>query len=75
MENLHISTSILFASLFWGTIGFGYYIYGKKQGSFVPMIGGILMMIGSYFCPTALMMSLVTIGLIVAVHLLLRQGY
>jgi len=34
------NTSFLFASLVWGAIGAGYFIYGKKQRSFVPMIGG-----------------------------------
>jgi hypothetical protein len=75
VENLHITGGMLFASLIWGTIGLGYYIYGKKQGSFPPMIGGIVMMGASYFCDSPLQMSLVTIGLIVAVHLLLRQGF
>ena len=32
MFNAHF----LFASLIWGSIGLGYFIYGKKQGSWVP---------------------------------------
>jgi lipid-A-disaccharide synthase-like uncharacterized protein len=50
--------SFLFASLLWGSVGLGYFIYGKKQQSVSPMVGGILMMIVSYFIASALLMSL-----------------
>ena len=69
------STNYLFASLIWGSIGLGYFIYGKKQSSWSPMIGGLLMMAGSYFIGSALLMSLISIAIIVAVYFLLRQGY
>lgn len=69
------SPSFLFASLIWGSIGVGYFIYGKKQQSLIPMVGGILMIAASYFVGSALLMSLICIALIVAVHGLLRQGY
>ena len=68
-------TSFLFASLFWGSVGLGYFIYGKKQASWLPMVGGILMMAASYFIGSALLMSLLCAGLIAAVYYLLRQGY
>ena len=69
------SASFLFASLLWGSVGFGYFIYGKKQSSWAPMIGGILMMVASYFVGSALLMSLVCVGLMALVYYLLRQGY
>lgn len=69
------SPSFLFASLIWGSIGVGYFIYGKKQQSLLPMIGGILMIGVSYFVGSALAMSLICILVIVAVHVLLRRGY
>jgi hypothetical protein len=69
------STSFLFASLFWGSIGAGYFIYGKKQRSWVPTLGGIVMIAVSYFVSSALLMSLICIGLIIAVYLLLKQGF
>jgi hypothetical protein len=37
------TAGFLFASLVWGSIGVGYFIYGKKQQSLTPMGGGILM--------------------------------
>jgi hypothetical protein len=69
------NASFLFASLVWGSVGLGYFIYGKKQGSWVPMIGGVLMMCASYFVSSALLMSLVCAGLMALIYFLLKQGY
>ena len=69
------NTSFLFASLIWGSVGFAYFIFGKKQASWVAMIGGVLMMAASYFVGSALLMSLVCVGIMVAVYFLLKQGY
>ena len=70
-----LSPHFLFASLIWGSIGLGYFIYGKKQGSWVPMTGGILMMAASYLAGSALVMSLISLALMVAVYFLLKQGF
>jgi hypothetical protein len=35
----------LFASLVWGSVGFGYWVYGKKQQSWSAMIGGAAMIL------------------------------
>ena len=69
------NASFLFASLVWGSVGLGYFIYGKKQSSWTPMIGGVLMMAVSYFISSALLMSLVCIAAMAAVYFLLKQGY
>lgn len=69
------NASFLFASLVWGSVGMGYFIYGKKQSSWPPMIGGVVMMAGSYFVASALLMSLLSLAIIVAVYFLIRQGY
>src|SRR5256885_16765962 len=44
--------------------GFGYFIYGKKQKEWPPMAGGAAMMVASYFCGSALVMSVVSIGIV-----------
>ncbi len=69
------SASYLFASLIWGSLGLGYFIYGKKQGSWPPMVGGVVMMGASYFVASALWMSLLGAGLVVLVYFLLKRGY
>jgi hypothetical protein len=63
------SPSALIASFLWGTIGFGFAIYGKKQESYVPLIGGIALMAGSYFlASSAWIMSLFSIAVIAAIY-------
>ncbi len=69
------NANFLFASLFWGSVGVGYFIYGKKQQALSPMIGGICMVAVSYFIGSALLMSLICLGLAVAVYLLVKRGY
>lgn len=53
------SNQLLFGVLF-GSIGLGYFIYGKKQKIVVPFIVGILLMTYSYFIENT--MLLVGIG-------------
>jgi hypothetical protein len=67
--------NMLFASLIWSSIGLGYFIYGKRQGSMIPMIAGILMIAASYFSTTALLMSAISLMLMAAVYWLLKEGY
>lgn len=69
------SASFLFASLVWGSVGLGYFIYGKKQTSWAAMIGGVLMMAASYFVGSALLMSLACVALMAGVYFLAKQGY
>ena len=51
-------TSTLLASVFWGSLGVGYFIYGKKQGAMIILAGGIALCAISYLIATALIMSL-----------------
>jgi len=39
------------------------------------MVGGVVMIAGSYFVASALLMSLLSLAIIVAVYFLIRQGY
>ena len=70
-----LDAHFLFASLIWGSVGLAYCVYGKRQQSWVPFAGGVLMMIASYFVGSALVMSLICAALVALVHLLLRRGY
>jgi len=71
MFNAHF----LFASLVWGSVGVGYFVYGKRQSSWLPMVGGVVMIAASYFARSVLVMSLVCTGLIVAIYVLSKRGY
>lgn len=70
-----LDANLLFASLIWGSIGLGYFVYGKKQKSLVPMFGGLLMMGASYVAGSAWLMSIICVGLMVAIYALLKRGY
>jgi hypothetical protein len=70
-----LTAHYLVASLIWGSVGMGFFIYGKKQQSMVPMFGGLLVIGVSYFIESALYMSLAALGLLAAVFWLKRQGY
>jgi hypothetical protein len=71
-----LNANTLFASLLWGSIGFGYFVYGRKQGAPIPLIGGIALMAASYLVADWLWMSLISIGLMAGIWLLLRRsGY
>lgn len=67
-------TEFLLASVLWGSIGVGYFIYGKKQQEMVPLVGGLMMIAVSCFVSSALLMSLISMALMVAVYLLMRRG-
>lgn len=69
------NASTLFASLLWGSVGLGYFIYGKRQLSWVPMVGGLLMMGISYFVSSALLLSLICIALATCIYVLPNIGF
>ena len=70
-----LDTHFLFASLFWGSVGFGYWIYGKRQTLMSPMIGGVAMIAFSCLVGSWFWMSLICIALMVVVYLLVRRGW
>lgn len=46
-------------SLLFGSIGLGFFLYGKKQGQLVPLISGLLLMAYPYFISnTALLVAI-----------------
>lgn len=70
-----LDSKFLFASLLWGSVGVGYFIYGKKQQAAMPMIGGAVMVAISYLVGSWFWMSLLCVALMVAVYWLVKQGY
>ena len=72
---MNFDSSFLLASLFWGSVGGGYCIYGKKQRSMMPLIGGFVMIGVSYVVSSWFLMSILCIGLMVGVYRLAKQGY
>ena len=68
------NSNSLFASLIWGSVGLGFFIYGKKQKSGVPLFGGLAMIGISYFISSALYMSLVSIAILAGMIWTIKRG-
>ncbi|MFC1511833.1 amino acid transport protein [Candidatus Latescibacterota bacterium] len=62
-----MTSTYIFTALLWGSIGFGFFIYGKKQKKIVPLVGGILLMGISYAVRTQLNLSLVSVAIIAGI--------
>jgi hypothetical protein len=67
-------THFLFASLFWGSVGLGYWIYGKRQGAMSPMFGGVAMIGISCLVSSWLLMSLLCTAIGVGLYAMLKRG-
>ena len=60
------SGSLLFIGVLFGSIGLGFFIYGKRQKSPVPLICGLLLMVVPYFISSTLLLFAVGAVLVVA---------
>ncbi|HEY7090635.1 MAG TPA: hypothetical protein VH518_21225 [Tepidisphaeraceae bacterium] len=49
----------LMLSLLFGSIGLGFFMYGKKAGRPVPLLTGVALMVVPYFIPSAIALLLV----------------
>ena len=50
------SSSLLLLGLLFGSIGLGFFIYGRKQASVVPLVCGLLLMVVPYFISNTLLL-------------------
>jgi hypothetical protein len=69
-----LNQSFLLANCLWSGVASGYLIYGWKQRTLIPFVGGLAMMAVSWFTP-ALTMSLASIVIMLVVWWLCKQGY
>lgn len=58
-----MSTSSLLWSMIFGSVGLGFFVYGKKQGAAVPLICGLALMIFPYFVESTIVLVAVGIAL------------
>ena len=49
-----------------GAIGVGYFIYGRRQTKFVPLIAGMLLCVYPYFTDSVLWLSVIGLVLVAA---------
>jgi len=65
----------LWASVIWSAIAGGYLIYGWRQKTVIPFLGGLAITAASIFISSALLMSLICIALMFIIYWLAKQGY
>ncbi len=58
--------SLLIWGMLFGTIGFGFFSYGKKQNALVPMLTGVGLMFVPYFVSNVYMLVLIGAALVAA---------
>jgi len=56
--------SVLLWGVLFGSIGVGYFMYGKKQQKTVPLIVGILLCIFPYFITNVYMLVIIGVVLV-----------
>lgn len=60
-----MSTASLLWGLLFGSAGFGYFLYGKKQQALVPLLCGLALMVFPYFVPNVILMVAMGVVLII----------
>jgi len=63
-DEVALDTSILLWSVLFGSVGIGFFMYGKKQSAVVPLVCGIILMIFPYFIPNTILLVVVGFTLI-----------
>ena len=58
-----MSTATLLWGLLFGSIGFGFFLYGKRQRMIVPLLCGLALMVYPYFVAGSLWIVIIGIVL------------
>ena len=56
-----MSPPLLVLGLIFGSLGTGYFLYGRKQRAVIPLLAGLLLMVVPYFISNGF--ALVVVGL------------
>jgi hypothetical protein len=59
-----LDTSSLLWGLLFGSIGLGFFVYGRRQKMIVPLTCGVVLMIFPYFVPNTVLLVIVGVTLI-----------
>jgi len=72
---VNLTASTLVASLIWGSVGTGFFLYGWRQQSIPPLTGGLLLILASYFVSDPLYLSLIGVAAIAGIFWLKRRDF
>jgi hypothetical protein len=59
-----MNTSSLICGLIFGSIGIGFFVYGKRQRAIVPLVCGVALMIFPYFVSSAILLVVIGVALV-----------
>lgn len=59
-----MNTSSLLWGLLFGSIGLGFFIYGKRQKAVVPLLCGLVLMIFPYFISNTIVLVAIGVALV-----------
>jgi hypothetical protein len=65
-----MSTATILWGLLFGSIGFGFFLYGKRQRVIVPLVCGLALMIYPYFVSGTLLLLVIGIALMTVPYFL-----
>jgi hypothetical protein len=54
-----LNSSLLLLAVLFGSLGLGYFVYGKKQNAIVPLVCGVVLMAFPYFVTNVVLMIVV----------------
>ncbi len=66
-----MTVASMFLAVLFGSIGFGFFLYGRKQRAVVPLVCGLVLMIVPYFIPNVWVLFLAG-AVLVAIPYFLR---
>ena len=67
-----MDTSTLLWGLLFGSIGLGFFVYGKKQKRVVPLATGVALMILPYFAPNTILLVVLGVALLAVPYFVRR---
>jgi len=65
-----VSATSLIIGIFTGAIGVGYFIYGKRQARFAPLLAGMMLCVYPYFVDSVLWLLVIGVALMAAPFLI-----
>jgi hypothetical protein len=69
-----VNPNALLASIFLGSVGLGFFVYGKKQRRAPHLAVGVLLMVYPYFVSNVALMLLIGAGLVGLLYLATYVG-
>jgi len=59
-----MSESVILWGLLFGSVGFAFFLYGKKQRAIVPLVSGLALMVYPYFIANTFLLVVIGVALI-----------